>query len=113
MCIFSESSQAKVAREGKVEFKFDMKPDNSNMEEYRKLCRERTNKSMVKNRQIQVIANDCGVNMRPMPGMFGMIASSSKQFLKEILNELCVYNKRGANQGVSQFPLSELLPRKN
>nr|GMD28998.1 transcription initiation factor IIF subunit beta [Ipomoea batatas]GMD84786.1 transcription initiation factor IIF subunit beta [Ipomoea batatas]GMD89374.1 transcription initiation factor IIF subunit beta [Ipomoea batatas]GME20085.1 transcription initiation factor IIF subunit beta [Ipomoea batatas] len=153
MCIFSESSQAKVAAEGKVEFKFDMKPDNPNMEEYRKLCRERTNKSMVKNRQIQVIDNDRGVNMRPMPGMFGMIASSSKekkkaapvkapevkrtrrdrgeledimfklferqpnwtlknlvletdqpaQFLKEILNELCVYNKRGANQGTYEL----------
>lgn len=40
--------------EGKVEHKFDMKPHNKNMEEYRKMCRERTNKSMVKNRQIQV-----------------------------------------------------------
>lgn len=40
--------------EGKVEHKFDMKPHNTNMEEYRKMCRERTNKSMIKNRQIQV-----------------------------------------------------------
>lgn len=31
-----------------------MKPHNENIEEYRKLCRERTNKSMIKNRQIQV-----------------------------------------------------------
>ncbi|XP_019175104.1 PREDICTED: general transcription factor IIF subunit 2-like [Ipomoea nil] len=153
MCIFSQSSQGKVATEGKVEYKFDMKPANRNMEEYRKLCRERTNKSMVKNRQIQVIDNDRGVNMRPMPGMFGVIASTSKekkkpapvkapevkrtrrdrgeledimfklferqpnwtlknlvletdqpaQFLKEILNELCVYNKRGANQGTYEL----------
>lgn len=44
----------KVAMEGKVEHKFDMKPDNRNMEEYSKLCRERTNRSMIKNRQIQV-----------------------------------------------------------
>lgn len=40
--------------EGKVEHKFDMKPHHANIEEYRKMCRERTNKSMVKNRQIQV-----------------------------------------------------------
>jgi len=40
--------------EGKVEHKFDMKPHGENIEEYGKLCRERTNKSMIKNRQIQV-----------------------------------------------------------
>lgn len=40
--------------EGKVEHKFDMKPHSENLEMYGKLCRERTNKSMVKNRQIQV-----------------------------------------------------------
>lgn len=28
---------------------------------------------------------------------------SSQQFLKEILNELCVYNKRGANQGTYEL----------
>ncbi|CAI9116846.1 OLC1v1018111C1 [Oldenlandia corymbosa var. corymbosa] len=153
MCIFSETPQGKVAAEGKVEHKFDMKPHNKNMEEYRKMCRERTNKSMIKNRQIQVIDNDRGVHMRPMPGMVGLIASNSKdkkkaapvkqtdvkrtrrdrgeledimfklferqpnwalkqlvqetdqpaQFLKEILNELCVYNKRGTNQGTYEL----------
>lgn len=41
--------------EGKVEHKFDMKPHNDNIEEYGKLCRERTTKSMIKNRQVQVI----------------------------------------------------------
>ena len=45
---------SKVAVEGKVEHKFDMKPHNENFEEYGRLCRERTNKSMMKNRQIQV-----------------------------------------------------------
>lgn len=40
--------------EGKVEHKFDMKPHHANIEEYQRMCRERTNKSMVKNRQIQV-----------------------------------------------------------
>lgn len=39
--------------EGKVEHKFDMKPHGANIEEYGRLCRERTNKSMIKNRQIQ------------------------------------------------------------
>ena len=45
--------------EGKVEHKFDMKPHNENIEEYGKLCRERTNKSMIKNRQIQVAHLTC------------------------------------------------------
>ncbi|KAF3649829.1 Papain family cysteine protease [Capsicum annuum] len=117
MCVLSETGQGRVTMEGKV------------------------------------IDNDRGVNMRPMPGMIGMIASSSKdkkkaapvkgpevkrtrrdrgeledimfklferqpnwtlkqlvqetdqpaQFLKEILNELCVYNKRGTNQGTYEL----------
>ncbi|OWM80888.1 transcription initiation factor IIF subunit beta isoform X2 [Punica granatum] len=153
MCIFSETSQGKVAAEGKVEHKFDMKPHSDNIEEYGRLCRERTSKSMVKNRQIQVIDNDRGVHMRPMPGMLGIISSTTKdkkktqpvkqsdmkrtrrdrgeledimfklferqpnwalkqlvqetdqpaQFVKEILNDLCVYNKRGANQGTYEL----------
>ncbi|KAL9995949.1 putative DNA helicase [Helianthus debilis subsp. tardiflorus] len=69
MGIFSESSQGRVATEGKVEHKFDMQPNNKNMEEYRRMCHERTNKSMIKNRQIQVIDNDRGLHMRPTPGM--------------------------------------------
>ncbi|XP_062165398.1 transcription initiation factor IIF subunit beta [Alnus glutinosa] len=153
MCVLSEANQGKVAIEGKVEHKFDMKPHGENLEEYGRLCRERTNKSMIKNRQIQVIDNDRGVHMRPMPGMIGLISSTSKdkkktapvkqsdmkrtrrdrgeledimfklferqpnwalkqlvqetdqpaQFLKEILNELCVYNKRGTNQGTYEL----------
>ncbi|KAL0366076.1 UNVERIFIED_CONTAM: hypothetical protein Sradi_3497700 [Sesamum radiatum] len=143
----------RIAVEGKMEHKFDMKPHHENIEEYRKMCRERTNKSMIKNRQVQVINNDNGVHMRPMPGMMGFITSTSKdkkkaapvkssevkrtrrdrgeledimfklferqpnwalkqlvqetdqpaQFLKEILNELCVYNKRGTNQGTYEL----------
>ncbi|KAL0017074.1 hypothetical protein SO802_004143 [Lithocarpus litseifolius] len=158
MSVFSETNQAnvhvgKVAMEGKVEHKFDMKPHGENIEDYGKLCRERTKKSMIKNRCIQVIDNDRGVHMRPMPGMIGLISSTSKdkkkvapvkqsdmkrtrrdrgeledimfklferqpnwalkqlvqetdqpaQFLKEILNELCVYNKRGTNQGTYEL----------
>ncbi|GLT57967.1 hypothetical protein SLA2020_308970 [Shorea laevis] len=153
MCVFSETNQGRVGTEGKVEHKFDMKPHEENIEEYGRLCRERTNKSMIKNRQIQVIDNDRGVHMRPMPGMVGLISSNTKdkkktapvkqsdmkrtrrdrgeledimfklfesqpnwalkqlvketdqpaQFLKEILNELCVYNKRGTNQGTYEL----------
>ncbi|KVH98411.1 Transcription Factor IIF, Rap30/Rap74, interaction [Cynara cardunculus var. scolymus] len=90
MCIFSEANQGKVAMEGKVEHKFDMTPQNKNMEEYRKMCRERTNKSMVKNRQIQEKKKAAPVK-------------APEQFLKEILNDLCVYNKRGTNQGTYEL----------
>ncbi|KAK9713923.1 hypothetical protein RND81_06G059200 [Saponaria officinalis] len=76
MSIFSESTQGKLAVEGKVDHKFDMKPHNENFEEYGRMCRERTNKSMVKNRQIQVIDNDRGLHMRPMPGLVGNGASA-------------------------------------
>lgn len=41
--------------EGKVEHKFDMNPHGENIEEYGKLCRERTKKSEIRNRQIQVV----------------------------------------------------------
>ncbi|KAH7659658.1 DNA helicase protein [Dioscorea alata] len=153
MCVFSESSQGKYSIEGKVEHKFDMEPHSDNLKDYGKLCRERTNKAMIKTRQVQVIDNDHGVLMRPMPGMVGLIPSGSKekkkptptkqsdvkrtrrdrreleniifklferqpnwalkqlvletdqpeQFLKEILNDLCVYNKRGPNQGTHEL----------
>ncbi|KAJ0963373.1 hypothetical protein J5N97_028495 [Dioscorea zingiberensis] len=153
MCVFSESNQGKFSLEGKVEHKFDMEPHSDNLGEYGKLCRERTNKAMIKTRQVQVIDNDHGVLMRPMPGMVGLIPSGSKekkkptptkqsdvkrtrkdrreleniifklferqpnwalkqlvletdqpeQFLKEILNDLCVYNKRGPNQGTHEL----------
>lgn len=42
---------------GKIDQKFDMKPLGEDIEDYARLCRERTNKAMVKNRQIQV--SDC------------------------------------------------------
>ncbi|XP_074263624.1 uncharacterized protein LOC141586330 [Silene latifolia] len=153
MSIFSEASQGKLAVEGKVDHKFDMKPHNENFEEYGRMCRERTHKSMVKNRQIQVIDNSNGLHMRPMPGLMGTGGGGAKdkkktipikpvemkrtrrdrgeledimfklfekkpnwalkqlvqetdqpaQFLKEILNELCIYNKRGTNQGTYEL----------
>ncbi|CAI0435942.1 unnamed protein product [Linum tenue] len=144
----------KAAVEGKVDHKFDLKPHNENIEEYGRLCRERTNKSMIRTRQVQVIDDNRGMHMRPMPGMVGLMSSNSKQekkkpqpvkqtevkrtrrdrgeledimfklfekqpnwalkqlvqetdqpaqFLKEILNELCVYNKRGSNQGTYEL----------
>ncbi|XP_024990479.1 general transcription factor IIF subunit 2 [Cynara cardunculus var. scolymus] len=71
MSVFSESKQAsgRLSVEGTIYYKFDMKPHNENLEEYGKLCRERTNKYMTKTRQIQVIDNDNGAHMRPMPGL--------------------------------------------
>ncbi|ONK72703.1 uncharacterized protein A4U43_C04F22240 [Asparagus officinalis] len=153
MCIFSESNQGKFSLEGKVEHKFDMEPHSENLGEYRRLCRERTNKANTKTRQVMVIGNDYGENMRPLPGMVGLVPSGSKdkkkvtpakgsetkrirrdrreleniifklferqpnwalkqlvketdqpeQFVKEILNDLCVYNKRGPNQGTHEL----------
>lgn len=47
----------KPAAEGTVEQKFDMKPQGEDIEDYARLCRERTSRSMVKNRQIQVFCS--------------------------------------------------------
>ncbi|KAM7499166.1 hypothetical protein LguiA_023580 [Lonicera macranthoides] len=77
MSVFSESSQGRLSVEGKIYHKFDMKPHNENLESYGKLCRERTNKYMTKTRQIQVIDNDNGLHMRPMPGMIAVKATGS------------------------------------
>ncbi|KAD2804895.1 hypothetical protein E3N88_38272 [Mikania micrantha] len=80
MSVFSESKQGKVSVEGKIYHKFDMKPHSDNMEEYGRLCRERTNKYMTKTRQIQVvIENDNGSHMRPMPGKGLVKGSDSKR----------------------------------
>jgi len=47
-------SAGKFSLEGKVEHKFDMEPHSENFGEYGKLCRERTNKAMIKTRQVLV-----------------------------------------------------------
>ena len=44
----------KLACEGKVENKFDMKPHRENLMDYGKLCRERMNMSMDKPRKTEV-----------------------------------------------------------
>ncbi|RAL40273.1 hypothetical protein DM860_006343 [Cuscuta australis] len=77
MSIFSESGQGRLSVEGKIYHKFDMKPHNENIESYGKLCRERTNKYVKKDRQIQVIDNDNGKHMRPMPWVFSSKPSGS------------------------------------
>jgi len=51
----------KMSVEGKIKNKFDMRPHNENIESYGRLCRERTNKYMGKNRQIQVVVKWCVV----------------------------------------------------
>ncbi|PPD87196.1 hypothetical protein GOBAR_DD15858 [Gossypium barbadense] len=157
----------KLVVEGKILNKFDMRPHDENIENYGKLCRERTTKSMNKSRQIQVIDNDNGTHMRPMPGMiiaavfnekkkapaktsdtkrtrrdrgemedimfklferqsnwtlrqliqetdqpepkvdsFFILLRTSlslKQFLKDILKDLCIYNNKGTNQGTYEL----------
>ncbi|XP_051121538.1 uncharacterized protein LOC127244963 [Andrographis paniculata] len=77
MCVFSESSEGKPSVEGKIYNKFDMKPHDKSIEGYAKLCRERTNKYMTKTRQIQIINDDNGMRMRPMPGMLDFKTSGS------------------------------------
>ncbi|KAG8390631.1 hypothetical protein BUALT_Bualt01G0103600 [Buddleja alternifolia] len=77
MSVFTESSQGKPSVEGKIYHKFDMKPHNENIEDYAKLCRERTNKYNTRTRQVQIIDNDSGMRMTPMPGMLDIKSSGS------------------------------------
>ncbi|KAK2366409.1 Transcription initiation factor IIF, beta subunit [Trifolium repens] len=81
MTVFSDSTQGKVSVEGKIVNKFDMRPHNQNLELYGKLCRERTKKYTVKNRQIRVIEHDTGANMRPMPGMVSFSVAGPVKFM--------------------------------
>lgn len=146
MHAFSETPQGKITVEGKVEHKFDMKPNNFVSDEYRKLCRERLDKSKIKTRTLQVLENDHGVYIRPQPTAVGPTYAAKKKatiakapetkririergdledlvfklfeqqpywtlkqlvaetqqpeaFLKEVMGDLCTYNKRGPNQG--------------
>ncbi|KAJ0102679.1 hypothetical protein Patl1_06149 [Pistacia atlantica] len=119
MCAFSESTQGnhgafvlilevklknvlgvksfcisgKISYEGNI-LKLDMRPLHENMENYGKLCRERTKKYTTKSRQIQVllfislylywnfslvIDNDTGSHMRPMPGMMIPLGFTEKK----------------------------------
>ncbi|CAM6083810.1 unnamed protein product [Calypogeia fissa] len=152
MHVFAETPQGKLSVEGKVEHKFDMKPTSLGDEAYRKLCRDRLNKSLIKTRTVQRLDNDRGSYMRPMPVTTWPTAGKDKKrmiappkqpegkrirreraeleedvfklferqpnwtlrqlvqetdqpvaFLKEVLNDLCVYNKRGANQGTYEL----------
>ncbi|KAL3523448.1 hypothetical protein ACH5RR_016282 [Cinchona calisaya] len=79
MSVFAESAQGKISVEGKIYNKFDMKPHGKTIEDYGKLCRERTNKYMTKTRQIQVIDDDSGQHLRPMPGLFSIKASGAQE----------------------------------
>lgn len=146
MHIFSETPQGKLCSEGRVERKFDMKPNNLVSDEYRKLCRDRLDKSKIKTRTLQVLEKDHGGLMRPHPVTIGPTYTAKKKaavakapetkririergdlellvfklfeqqaywtlkqlvaetqqpeaFLKEVMSELCIYNKRGPNQG--------------
>ncbi|XP_043701913.1 general transcription factor IIF subunit 2-like isoform X1 [Telopea speciosissima] len=82
ICVFSQTSQGKVSVEGKVLNKFDMKPHNKDIGNYGKLCRERTTKYSTKARQVQVIDDNRGVHMRPMP--LGLLPSGAKDKKKTV-----------------------------
>ncbi|XP_015583911.1 general transcription factor IIF subunit 2 isoform X2 [Ricinus communis] len=79
MFVLSESAQGKVSVEGKILYKFDMRPHTENLENYAKMCRERTKKYMTKGRQIQIIDNDNGSHMRPMPLMIASGSNDKKK----------------------------------
>lgn len=66
--------------EGKILHKFDMKPHKEYIQDYSKLCRERTNKYMTRTRQIQVIVAfkyDLCVCVVMTFGFFSFIYSAS------------------------------------
>ncbi|MCL7022769.1 hypothetical protein MKW94_010231 [Papaver nudicaule] len=78
MCVFSQANEGKIAVEGKVLQKFDMKPHSESIQDYSRLCRERTNKYMVKTRQVKVIENDRGEHMMPKPAILSSMPSIPK-----------------------------------
>ncbi|CAF1926974.1 BnaCnng57200D [Brassica napus] len=64
--LFSESNQGKLAVEGTVTHKLDMRPHDC-IEEYGKLLRQRNKKPVAENRRIQVIDDRRGEHMMPKP----------------------------------------------
>eukprot|EP01018_Ginkgo_biloba_P031688 Gb_14522 [translate_table: standard] len=126
MCMYT----GKVAVDGKVEHKFDMKPNNQNIDDYRKLCRERTEKSQKsKGRQLQDKKKATApVKAQEMKRtrmdraelediLFKLFERQSnwtlkqlvqetdqpQQFVKEVLTDLGNYNKKGTNQGTYEL----------
>ncbi|XP_021908317.1 general transcription factor IIF subunit 2 [Carica papaya] len=86
-----------------------MRPHNENLENYGKLCRERTNKYMTKSRQIQVIDNDNGTHMRPMPGMIVTGFSEKKKMSAKTSEMKRTRRDRGEMEGI-MFKLFEGQP---
>ncbi|KAK2366410.1 Transcription initiation factor IIF, beta subunit [Trifolium repens] len=131
MTVFSDSTQGKVSVEGKIVNKFDMRPHNQNLELYGKLCRERTKKYTVKNRQIRgwsvfqlldllkrrkLLGEEQKLReqeeiifklfeRQPNWSLRNLIQETDQpeQFLKDILKDLCVYNNKGTNQGTYEL----------
>ncbi|KAK9168914.1 hypothetical protein Syun_001054 [Stephania yunnanensis] len=112
MCVFSQTNQGKVSAEGKVLHKFDMKPHNQHMRDYGKLCRERTKKYTTKSRQLQVIENDRGGHMRPMPGMVGLAGFSSKDKKKTLQMKGSDTKRTRRDRGEMEAIMFKLLERK-
>ncbi|XP_006403819.2 transcription initiation factor IIF subunit beta isoform X1 [Eutrema salsugineum] len=88
MYSYSESSKGEKSVVGKIKNKIDMRPHNENIESYGRLCRERASKYMCKNRQIQVIDNDNGMHMRPMPSMIIPTAATEKKKVTNKASEM-------------------------
>ncbi|CAN7021574.1 unnamed protein product [Brassica rapa subsp. trilocularis] len=66
LSLFSESNQGKLAVEGTVTHKLDMRPHDC-IEEYGKLLRQRNKKPVAENRCIQVIDDSRGEYLMPKP----------------------------------------------
>ncbi|CAH8385459.1 unnamed protein product [Eruca vesicaria subsp. sativa] len=66
--LFSESNQGKLAVEGTVTHKLDMRPHDC-IEEYGKLLRERNMKPVVEYRHVQVLDDCRGEHMTPKPAL--------------------------------------------
>ncbi|KAJ4967494.1 hypothetical protein NE237_019343 [Protea cynaroides] len=103
-CIKSESSRNVAAV-----FASKALDGCSRRKKYGKLSHDRTKKSMIKTRQIQVIDNDRGVLMRPLPGMVGMPNSKEEgSTCKTCRNEK--NEKRSWGSGRHYFKLFESKP---
>ncbi|GAB2276718.1 hypothetical protein Dimus_011434 [Dionaea muscipula] len=108
MSVFSESAQGNFSVEGKIMHKFDMKPQYEAIDSYGKLCRERSVKFNTRSRQTQMIGNDRGTHMLPMPG--GMIMTMEKKKVPVKVSETKRSRRdRGEMEGI-MFKLFERQP---
>jgi hypothetical protein len=91
-----------LALEGRVEHKFDMEPHSDNFGEYGKLCRERTNRSMIKTRQVQVQHMSFFEPCYRKYSWFCYCSSKNKQY-HQIVSSLVRYQLFGTGTTTIQF----------